>query len=300
MEKLSFYKLILEAWYATFTRKLPWIFGSFVAISALIESRTNTDITRASSFEGLFQAITEKSPQELWFIFIVLFILFVLNIAGKGNLIVSLSFMVKKERLAHHPTTAQALWKNFISSFFLECIALFFLVAIIGILSLPLLIASGTNKEALPILLNFAVITFIPLALIVSLIEQFAFLYLLLSPLPIRPAIETGSALFSRFIVRSFFFIFLTLLLTLLFTFFANLVILGIAALSEKISLPLGGPVTTSTISLALFTWFALFLQALWITFFKSIALPQEPEKVATEKEVEMSRDALPEIPPAQ
>jgi len=299
MGKLSFPKLILEAYSTTFTRKLPWIFGSFIAFSSLVESKINTDITNASSFEELFQIIIQKSPQELWYVFLILFGLFILNTLGKGNLIVSLSFITNKNHLSHYPITPRAIWKNFVSLFLLECIAFIFLILILGVLSLPFLIASKTNPATLPILLNFALLTFIPLAFIVSLVKQFTFLYVLLSPLKIRTAIEAGSSLFSKFMTPSLIFSFLTLLLTVLFTFFVNLVILGITVFSEKISLAQEALFLSFVVSFILFTWFALFLQALWITFFKSIALPQEPQKII-EEEVIIERSALPEVPPAQ
>lgn len=296
MEQTSFYKLISEACVTTFAKKLPWIFGSFVAISALIESKTNEGITNASSLEELFQTVSQKSPKELFIVFVVLFALFVLGSFGKGNLIASLSFLTNKNDLPNHPTTLRALSKNFVSTFFLECIAFLFLVALIGIFSLPVLIASGTNPGAVPILLDFAILTFIPIAFIVSLIKEFSFIYVLLSPLKIRGAIEASRILFSRNKARSFFFALLALLLTGLFTFCINLVILGITALSEKISL-LGAKESISLfVSLILFTWFTIFLQALWIIFFKSIARVKTDPIV--EEKAPVEGNIIPEIPP--
>lgn len=299
MEKTSFYKLILEACTTTFTKKLPWVFGSFVALSSLIESKINTDITNAPSFEVLFQTVSQKSPQELGAVFFVLFFLFILSAFGKGNLIVSLSFVTNKNNLPHHPTTLRALSKNFTSTFLLECIAFFFLVAIIGIFSIPVLLASGTNPGAVPILLNFAILTFIPIALVVSLIKEFSFIYILLSPLKIRSSIEASRLLFSRYMTRSFFFILLTLLLTGLFTFCVNLVILWITVLLEKISLSTTQESISFLISFLLFAWFTIFLQALWIAFFKSIARPKT-NPIVEEKEVAVERNIVPEIPPVQ
>jgi len=298
MEKTSFYKLILEAYTATFAKKLPWVFGSFVTISSFIESKINTDITNAPSFEALFQTVSQKSPQELGTVFLVLFFLFILSAFGKGNLIVSLSFITNKNNLPNHSTTLRTLSKNFTVTFLLECIAFFFLVAIIGIFSIPVLIASGTNPSAVPILLSFAILTFIPIALVVSLIKEFSFIYVLLSPLKIREAIEASRILFSRYKARSFFFVILTLLLTGLFTFCINLVILGITALSEKVSLLVTKESISLFVSFFLFAWFTIFLQALWIAFFKSIAhLKTDP--VVEEKEVTMERNVVPEVPPA-
>ncbi|MEI8096744.1 MAG: hypothetical protein WCG73_01410 [Candidatus Moraniibacteriota bacterium] len=299
MEKPFFFKLILEATVATFTKKLPWIFGSFMTFAALLGSMWNADIANTDSLEALFQVVSQKTPQELFSLFIILFVLFISSTLGKGNLIVSLSFVTHKNNPSNHPTTLHSLWKNFTLTFLVECIAFIFLIAIIGILSVPFLIASGTKPAAMPLLLNFAILTFIPIALVVSFIKECTFLYVLLSPIKIRSAIEASRVLFSRFIARSFFFTLLTLILTGLFTFCVNLVILGITVLSEKISLPLTKEFFSFVISFVFFTWFTLFLQALWIAFFKSIASPKT-DPIVEEKEVVVEEGILPEIPPAQ
>lgn len=298
MEKLSLHKLVSQAWNFSRTKKFPWIFGALVALSGLIGSRINITSAPITSLEELFQTITTKSPEELTYLLLTLFVLFIASTFGKGNLIVALSFVIKKDFLPNHPTTYQALWKNFIHAFFIECIAFCFLAIIGGILSLPLLIASRTNAGAVPTLINFAFLTFILISIAVFLIKQFTLFYTLLFSLNIRGAVETSVFIFSRFFSLSLLFALFTFLLTALFTFCVNIVILGIVVLSEKISLPLGGTVFSFAISFILFTWFVVFEQTLWLLFFKSIAKQEEKEK--GEKERVLNNDVLPETPPAQ
>jgi len=98
---------------------------------------------------------------------------------------------------------------------------------------------------------------------------------------------------------RSFFFILLTLLLTGLFTFCVNLVILVVTTLSKKVPFIITKDSVSLFLSFVLFAWFTIFLQALWIAFFKSIARPKT-DPIVEEKEVAMERNIVPEVPPAQ
>ncbi|MFZ2187303.1 MAG: hypothetical protein WAV46_01615 [Candidatus Moraniibacteriota bacterium] len=301
MEKVYFHKLVLEAWVASRARRLPWIFGSLVALSGLIGTFMNADLAKISSLEELFRAIVQKTPQEVFFFSLLLLGLFVVSVIGKSNLIVALSFIVHKHQLPNHPGTPRAVRNNFLRAFSIESLTLLFLLAVIGILCVPLLIASRTNPGALPTLISFGFLTFLLIALIVFLIKQFTLFYLLFSSLSLRGSIETGSFLFSRFMSLSFFFALFSFILTLLFTFFVNLVILGITVLWEKFGLSAGGMVLPSFALSALFlTWFAIFEQALWLAFFKAIASPQEKSKVAAETEGVLENGVLPEIPPTQ
>lgn len=300
MEKVYFHKLLLQAWTASRAKKLPWIFASIVALAGLIGNRVNTGFGEATSPEELFHIIIQKSPQEVWYIFFGLFIFFVISVVGKSNLIVSLSFITYRNNLPNYPTTARAIGGNFIRSFFVECIALFFLIATVGVLSLPLFIASETNPGALPSLIIFSSFTFIPVALTIFLIKQFALFYLLLSPLGIRRSIENSSALFSRFFSLGLLFALFSFFVTISFTFFANLVILGITVLSKSISLPFGEGTLSLIVSFVFFTWFALFEQALWLAFFQSIGGRRKEIRTVKEKENSLDADILPEVPSAQ
>ncbi len=300
MEKVYFHKLLSQAWIASRAKKLPWIFASVVAFAGLIGSHVNADLEEAASPEELFRIIAQKSPHEVWYILLGLSVFFVVNIIGKSNLIVSLSFITYKNNLPNHPTTPRAIGSNFIRSFFLECIALLLLIVTVGFLSLPLLIASETNPGTLSSLIIFSFLTFIPIALTIFLIKQFALFYLLLSPLGIRGSIETGSALFSRFFSLSLLFAFFSFLVTISFTFFANLVILGITVLSKNIPLPFGEGIPSLIVSFIFFAWFALFEQALWLAFFQSIGGKHKESRAVKEKENGLDTDALPEVPPAQ
>lgn len=300
LEKLQLHTLIISAWRASFSKRLPWIFGSLLAIAGVIESRMAAKFPDTASFPEFLNIISEKSGETLLSLLLVLIFLFSLEALGKGNLIVSLSFVTGKTALLNHPDNTRAIGKNFLRAFLLECLALLFLLTVILIFSLPFLIASSQNPRALDTLLSLGLLAFVPIAIAVFFISQFALFYLLLSPLQIRASIEAGSSLFSRFIFSSLRFGLFSFALTVLVTLLVNTLILSIAALLETLSLSLGETSIALVIGLTFFAWFSIFQQALWLAFFKSIAGQNKPAELIKEKESVLDNQTLPEIPPAQ
>lgn len=299
-EKLPFSQLLLLAWRASFSQKLPWIFGSLLAIASIIESRWSSTLPQVDSFPELMNILSEKSPQVLFSFLLIFIVLFIFEIFSKSNLIASLSFVTGKADLPNHPNTFRTIGGNFFRAFLLECLSLLFLSVVISILSLPYLIAASKNPGAMNTLFDLGFLAFIPIALAVFFIKQFALFYFLLSPLKLRASLEASGTLFSHFIFRSLFFGLFLLILTSLFTFFINIVILSLVALSEKIGFPQGSFPITLIVGFVFFAWFSIFQQALWLAFFKDIAGPKETEETIKEKEVVFNNQTLPEIPPAQ
>ncbi|MEK9151456.1 MAG: hypothetical protein AAB547_02390 [Patescibacteria group bacterium] len=300
MERLRFREFFLQAWAAAAPRKLPWIFGAVIAAAGIAENQLSEQMLgNRASFKDLIQAASETMPETMSII-LILILLFAISIFGKSNLIVSLAFITGKTGLPNHPNTAHTIAKNFFRAFRLECLAFLAILAVIGILAIPLLIASSRNPEALTLLIPLSIFTLILVAIIVFLIKQLALFYLLLSPVRTREAIELGSALLYRFVIPNLLFGLFSLALAILFTFCVNLVILGIAVLFDKASVPVPETYASLAIGFASFAWFAVFQQALWLAFFKSIASPREPEKVVEKEEAALITTNLPEIPPAQ
>lgn len=296
MEKLDFHALLLQAWHASMTRRLPLIFAAVMAIANLAENRLLAGVPAAASPQELLQTFSAFLPRELLLLFLILFALLAIDIFGKSNLIVSLSHVAGRKNLPNAPHTLRSIGRNFFRALVLEGIALLALLAAIGILALPLLIASFRNPETMSLLINMSVLTFIPIAVVIFFIKQYSLLYLLLSPVSIRGAIETGSALFSRFIFPSFLFGVFSLTLTALFTFCTHLVIVSMGMLLRASAIPFTETALALGVDFVSFTWFAVFNLALWIAFFKAIASTPAPEKTVPEKTL---ADNLPDTPPA-
>ncbi|MFZ2299544.1 MAG: hypothetical protein WAW00_00205 [Candidatus Moraniibacteriota bacterium] len=302
MESPPIHQCVLQAWRASLPRKLPWIFGAVIALAGIAETQFGAGpLLDTFSLEESFKSLAGQDPQEALLIALIFVSLSIVGMFGKSNLIVALGFVADKPHLPNHPDTAKAIGTNFLRGLLLESIAFLAFLIVIGILAIPPLIAASYNPEALPLLVLLSLITLVPLALILFFIKQFSLFYLLLSPLRIRGAIEVGSSLLYRRIAPSLLFGLFSFALSVLFTFCANLVILVITVLFDKISIPLPETYASLAIGFALFAWFAVFQQALWIAFFKSIAGPRDTEEPIKEKEsVPIGNDTLPEIPPAQ
>ncbi|OGI14864.1 MAG: hypothetical protein A3E38_03020 [Candidatus Moranbacteria bacterium RIFCSPHIGHO2_12_FULL_54_9] len=305
MEKFSFHTLLAPAWRASTAKKLPWIFGMIIALVGIYESRLGTPLGEAASLQELASLFSSYTPYEMLSLTLVFLALSIVGIFGKSNLIAALAFVAGKTESPNHPATLPAIRKNFFWALALECIAFLLLLAVVGIVAIPFLIASWQNPEALTSLAHLGILTLIPVIIIIFFIKEYALFYLLLSPLPLRGAIEVGGALFSRRIGTSLLFGAFSFLLMAFFTFCLNLVILGIDALTKSIAAPFAGTTLSLIASAVLFAWFAIFQQALWIAFFKAIATPPEipeAEGAVAEKENTLpnSNHHLPDSPPAQ
>lgn len=293
MEKTSFRKLLALAWRASFAHPLPWIFGAFIALAAVIENSVVADQAAASSIRELLGSIA-SDPRDIYYWATLAAALIAVRVFGKGNLIAALSLLFKKNA-APVTVSFQPMAQNFLRTLLLEAAAGIFLIAIAAILSLPSLIAFKYNQEAFDTVLFLSVLTFLPIAIAVFFISEFALFYRLLSRLTLRSAFENGGALFSRHAMRSLLFGIFSLALAAVFTFCLNLVMLSIAVLSQKAGVPFLETALSFLGSFVAIAWFAVLRQALWLSFFKDIASPKEPEK----KEAAALKESIPEIPPA-
>jgi hypothetical protein len=301
MEKSRFDKLFWQAWHASISLKLAWGFGLIVGVASVMQTRPDASTSDIFYFEEFFRILSERvSGNGIWIFFSLWFIfLFVVKTFGESNLIVALSSVAGKTGLPNYPNAARAMGQNFFRALLVEGIALFLILAIIGVLSLPLWIAYTRNPQVMDLLIVLILLTFIPIIVMIFFIRQYALFYLLLSPLSLRRAIETAGALFSSFFFPSLLFGMFFGVLFILFTFCWKLVTLGIVALVHWTTMPLREGIISLAVSFVFFVWFAIFQQALWLAFFKSIAGASDTKKAVAEKETAFT-DSLPEIPPVK
>ncbi|MDD2766846.1 MAG: hypothetical protein PHH40_03725 [Candidatus Moranbacteria bacterium] len=299
MKKIPFPVLLKEAWQATFSQKTPWVFGFFIATASVLVQMFNRDLIslQIQSFEDLFRFITEKTPEEITLACLFLLALFLVHSFGTGNLIKSLSFLIKKPSALHSLFSFHFLWKNFSLTLIIECVFFFLILFLLGIFSLPFFVASQINPAVIPLLQSLAFFLFLPLLLILSLLKRFSLFYALFSSLRLRVVFETASLLLSRFFSASLLFFFFTLILTLLFTFLVNIAILTSTVLVEQNILPFTEFSVRFFLSLLFFSWFSVFENALWIAFFKSLASPRVTKKITKGEESLIEENVLVETP---
>ncbi|HLC95233.1 MAG TPA: hypothetical protein VJH89_01980 [Patescibacteria group bacterium] len=300
MEKIPFQLLCTQAWRASITHKLAWIFGCIIAGASALNIRLSQDIPNITTSDTLQTVLQTKSPRE-WLVFLlILIVLFLVRIFGNSNLVASLASLADKANLYNYPRTLRAVWNNFFRVLLLEGLLLIFLSVVIGIISFPLIIAVSNNFGAIRLLGALGLLTFIPIACIVFFIRQYAIFYLLFSfPLTLRGSLETSSALFLRSVVPSLLFGLFSLGITLFFALGLNILIASALALVQILSLPLTESAIAFALSFILLAWFTIFQQALWIAFFKNIASTPDA-KQTTKKTEEVPSDNIPETPPVQ
>lgn len=301
IKKLPFYEFFLQAWQVSISaRKKILILGLIVSISNIAASRLDIVSPYIFSLDKFTLIFPTRIYSEAFLVFIWLALFFFVGAFGKGNLIVSLSYIAGKVGLPNYPNTFGALRKNFFRTVVIDVAAFFSLIAAIAIILLPLGIASAKNPNVMNLLLTLGLLTLIPIVVVIFFIRQYSLFYFLLSPVSFRGSIETACALFSKFFLKSLSFGLFFVLLTAIFTFCLQFIILGIVFAADKISLPLEEQLVSLAVSFVFFAWFAIFQQAMWLAFFKSIAGTRDTQKVATEKENVLVGDNLPEIPPVK
>ena len=119
---------------------------------------------------------------------------------------------------------------------------------------------------------------FLPIFFVVSFIWQFSLLYYILSPIRIVSAFERGAILFSKYFSKSVMFGGLFLMVSIIFTFFLNAVMLGTSVLFEDHRGWLLARDIGFLISFFSVAWFSVLQQSLWMLFFKDIASPKDIE----------------------
>ncbi|MGK2848564.1 MAG: hypothetical protein ACSLEX_00600 [Minisyncoccota bacterium] len=299
MQKLSFHTICQEAWKVSWQKKIHWIFALLIGIVSIISNTLSEHYVLLSGDTPPVIIPTQHSL-SLWLLILCgLTILFIINVFGKGNLIASLAFIAGRKHITNYPNTRHNIWLNFRYTLLLEITLIGIFLMIIGTLSIPFLIAISSNPDVIPILALVSILTLLPILTVLFFLRQYALYYLLLSPLGFNAALEAGMTLFVRHSLHSLIFGFLTLLISFLFTFFLNLIILSISALTNALSLTFIETGIIMLIGWLALSWFSLFSQALWLSFFKHIAMNNsDPLTETSTKEEYAITDQVSEIPP--
>lgn len=291
MEKISFLDIFLESWRLSISRRRLYIFGLCIALpgaALLVFLQTEPVLTQAFFESFVAQHLFIAVLFLVWYFFFVLF--------GKSNLIVTLNEALHTnapQKNSSFSTSITPLKKAL--SIDLTIVGFFLILMVV--FSLPAMLSSfllGTLPASLLLLEKLALL---PVIIIGYFVREFAYLYFLLSPLRLKASFEASSNLFMtrRFHCLSFGLFFLCI--SILFTFFMNLAMLGIVALLQKL-LPVGNElITLFVISLIFLTWYEIFRQALWFTFFRFLATPKE--KTTNETVITPIEEKVTEVPTA-
>ncbi len=272
MEKPSFLDLLHQAQTLSFS-SAAFFFGSLIALPLTVVSALLTTDTPPET-SSTFIATT---PFEVAMFLLTLILVFCFLFLGKSGLILSFHATLQKKP-SSKKIFLRVLFSGFHKSLLLGGLIGGFFLVITSILLLPPLLSWAHTGEISSLLFSLSALTFLPIVLVGSIIQEFSFLYFLLSPLRMTSALNNSLRLFSYNQLLSLRFLLFTFSLSLLFTFSLNVVMLGIVALSQELGLISSSHLFFSLLAVMALGWFTAFKQALWMLFFRSIATPQEPE----------------------
>ncbi len=292
MEKISFFEILKESWDTSFSRTSFLFFGFFIALPLAVQTIALPDTSLPQT------ALLEKAARHPLLTLLLIGSFFVFKLFGKSNLVTTLHQNTKKnERAEKKNPFFQEASRNFKKAFLLDItLALFFLILFL-VLALPSLISFFTSGTVPETLLVLSALILIPVVIISFFVREFSFFYFLLSPLRLKASFEAGATLFTKKRNLCLAFGLFALLQTLLFTFFLNLAMLGIVALSQKVTPFLPETILLFSGTLLSLTWYEIFKQALWLNFFKRLATPKNP--VAKEVTDALFKEKVSEIPSA-
>ncbi len=238
-------------------------------------------------------------------------ILFLISLVAKAGLVKSANLIARNKK-----TNFKEGWrsgKKYLGKLF-GLYILFFLAiaAVVTVLAIPVIYLIAAKSYVGAVLVGLlAIAIFIPLMFVFALTRILAELYIILSNLRVRSAIETGYDLLLKNLANSIIFSLLLLAVSLV----AGLVLLPVAGIALVILIPTGiAFYYLSKIAFVIFLVFAILLflavvlfvssifqaykMTAWTLFFREIAKVEKPETVeVAETETEKSIAATPASP---
>ncbi len=270
MEKIFFSEILTESWHRSFSRVGFFVFGFFIALPATLYSILFSS-TENFRIEEWLPYISSHQTTILTF----LFIYFLSTLFGKSNLILSLHHNIKQTDTKKEPLF-KTLFLSIKKAFFIDLVMICFFFLFISTLSLPALISYATFGTVKGGLIALGMLVFFPVTIIAFFVREFTFFYFLLTPLKLKSSFEAGVQFFLRFRTFCLWFGFFSLLTDLLFTFSYNLVMLPIVAFFTKTIPSLSETTLFLFGSLIAVTWYTVFKQSLWLSFFHRLASPKD------------------------
>ncbi len=228
---------------------------------------------------------------------ILILALIALKIIAQAGIIKAVNHLKKREKTSFSCSFREGkkyFWKLLLLGIILGLALLAILVAIF----LPIVFLFLIKSYILAILMTLtAAIIIIPLVVLFCFVKKYAYFYLVLSNLNIKPALECGYQLFRRNILGSLIlgFLFIPLGIVLAFLIIASLITIAIplviiGVVFYAVSLKTG-VIATVVIGIIVFLFLILFIQSIyqtfyqtaWYLFFQEIAA-QKKEEVVEEK----------------
>lgn len=299
---INYGSIIKEAWQITWKNKYLWWFGLLVALSGGVSSNFSPSWKEKSGWEeNMQQKISEWAVVHwnwivggLILLGLLTIVFLILNVWGRGALVVSLGKIAAKG-----PTNFKAgmregkkfFWPILGLNLFLFGISMTTLI----ILGTPVAILFYLKAYGVGAFLAFGGLSiFILLIILFSFLQRFGIIYLVLGKISFWNALENAYQLFRRNLFPSLIMgiIFIPLgllagltalafiLVSLLFFLIPGLLAYFLMGKWVIISLLVLGIIILLIGILTINSVYAVLAQAIWILFFRQIALSKEEEKI--------------------
>jgi len=308
-KKISYLEIFKQAFKLTWKNRYLWWFGLFIALSGILtsfnysfEGDQNNQLMRQNAQNFLL-----SHPALIiagLIVFIVIIALFIIiGILGRGALIGSLG-EITADKTANFKIGMRFGRKYFWKIFFINLLLGIFTGALMMILATPIIFLFYAKSFVIGTLLGIiALLIFVPILFLTAFLRIFGYLYIVLGKLPLWLSLENAYNLLTKNIKSAIIFCLLFIPITILLGFFAILLLIPVGIVFLIIGLIMFflfrevGAVIILTIAiafaailfLAIKSVYEVFAQAVWLLYFREIAKPEEPEKIAEEeKEVEV------------
>lgn len=282
--KKSLFDFLVESWHLSYARASFFLFGFISILPMVVLDLFLKQNDELLSFENIYTAL--RTYPLITTTLLILSI--IITIIGKSFLITHLNANADHSAPKNIATPIT-------KSIRIESTIILFVVFIVFLTTLPML-AANEVLGVVPNELGWLSTTLLLFILVVIMVvREYALIYTLLTPLGFRSTFESASKLYIRFQVPSLLYAVFMLLATAVFTFFSNLVMLGIVALLQSLSI-VNTALVTMTVTSVLFSGFAVYEQALWLTFFRSLALPPKDPAANSTASIVEDINNIPEI----
>jgi hypothetical protein len=306
VNSINYLEILKKSWSITWNNKYLWWFGFFLAlgINGLDFNGPFNSGGGKEKEEKIFNALAgyfDRYQELIISLLIVLLLisisLVILKIICRAGLIKSVA-EIEKGKIGSFKTGFKEGKKYFWKLLGTDFIVGFFFIIILIVLFSPIAFLIYLKSYWLALVLGIlATIIIIALAILVAFLKEYACIYLVLSDISIRSALESGYQLFLKnfwpSIIFSIIFIPIALVLGLgiLMTLIILAVIFGIIGVIFYLILAKIGAVIIAVLGILFFliltlvlqSIFETFKQASWVLFFHEIATVKKEETIQEE-----------------
>lgn len=299
MKKIQYLDILKKAFFLTWENKFLWIFGFLVLLGSV---SSNFDVYGKQSEQNSNAAAFIQQHPGLFvamgiFIIVIAIVFFLLKIMATVAIIKSANNIALYRQLSIKAIlveTKKYLWRMLL----LEIIISISLLAVVMVVAVPVIYLFFLEANFFAYLsLALAILIVFPLVILAYFLQRFAWLYVAIGNFEIKMALESAYGVFTENVKPSLIMGLITILLSLLLLIVLPILSLLIALvvlipgfiaylLFAKIGATIFvviGVLSIAIFSLCLFSWYAAFMQVVWLNFFQQIAFEKHKEKKIVE-----------------